>query len=118
MTTMECSICLEELIADIYVLSCKHELHMECAQDWMNANNSPYIKCPLCNSCCEVINVYTIGDTVELIETPRTFDESVIRNVTYQKHKAPKQGVPVSAMATVSASGTAVERKPVCCTIL
>ena len=42
----ECSICLEEMITDIQVLTCKHEFHKKCVQRWCLENKI----CPICRS--------------------------------------------------------------------
>lgn len=42
----ECSICLEEMITDIQVLTCKHEFHKKCVQRWCLENNV----CPICRT--------------------------------------------------------------------
>lgn len=49
MTTIdnkECSICLEEMITNVQILTCKHEFHKKCLQRWCSENNI----CPICRT--------------------------------------------------------------------
>lgn len=46
----ECSICLEEMISDLQVLTCKHEFHKNCVQRWCLENNI----CPICRTQVDI----------------------------------------------------------------
>ena len=42
----ECSICLDKLDKNIFILKCNHKFHKECLSRWLNINPS----CPLCRN--------------------------------------------------------------------
>ena len=58
MDDSECIICLEELnTKDVAVLSCKHLVHLQCIQNWINVKNNMSEICPLCNNRGEIVNI-------------------------------------------------------------
>ena len=57
----ECIICLEELnTKDVAVLSCKHVVHLQCIQNWINVKNNMSEICPLCNNRGEIVNIIEV----------------------------------------------------------
>lgn len=46
----ECSICLEEMSTDFFILTCKHEFHKRCVQRWCLENNI----CPICRTIVSI----------------------------------------------------------------
>ena len=54
----ECSLCLEDLVKEVAVLTCNHEYHVNCFMLWVNKCNMAKkdITCPQCISTnCEII---------------------------------------------------------------
>ena len=44
LTNDDCSICLEEFISDITILSCSHRFHKKCINSWIKIKPN----CPIC----------------------------------------------------------------------
>lgn len=55
----ECIICLEELSNDIAILSCGHNYHYKCIQNWIKSKKTLLNICPLCNenTNVEILNI-------------------------------------------------------------
>lgn len=64
----ECSICLNIMIYELAVLSCKHEFHLDCISLWINKKKSYNFTCPLCQNMTEIINIY--NKKTELLPYP------------------------------------------------
>ena len=59
----ECVICLEDLVNNIVLLSCRHEYHYDCIQQWFFKKK--YLECPLCRRTVEIENIF--HSTMEVI---------------------------------------------------
>ena len=64
----DCSLCLDELIEEVAILTCKHEYHLNCFMCWVSKCNTDRkdITCPQCmRNNCEIVfivnknNVYS-----------------------------------------------------------
>ena len=57
----ECVICLDTIKnADYVILSCKHYLHYNCLEQWLNKKKDYLNICPLCNVEGEVLNIIQV----------------------------------------------------------
>ena len=56
----DCSFCLDELIEEVAILTCKHEYHLNCFMCWVSKCNTDRkdITCPqcMCNNC-EIVSI-------------------------------------------------------------
>ena len=57
----ECSICLEKIKDDTYVLlDCNHLIHYECVKKWVKTHKDETKLCPFCQKKGEIKNIYEI----------------------------------------------------------
>jgi hypothetical protein len=57
----ECVICLDTIQnSDYVILSCKHYLHYDCLEKWLNKKKDYLNICPLCDVHGEVINIIEV----------------------------------------------------------
>ena len=69
----ECIICLEILNNDIVILSCGHNFHYKCIQDWIKSKKSLVNFCPLCNDYknVEIVNIINNEPIIEIQPQPQ-----------------------------------------------
>lgn len=62
----ECAICLEEKEGFIATLSCGHEYHYKCVQNWIKKKNNPNRCCCICDFDTEIINLKGEDENTEI----------------------------------------------------
>ena len=54
----ECIICLDQIKDyDYVILSCKHMIHYNCLETWINTKKDYVKMCPICDTPSEVENI-------------------------------------------------------------
>lgn len=95
---MDCSICLESIEGNSHTLSCNHNFHSHCINEWIN---SFHWKCPLCRADAVKIelkefkedNIIFFKDDIEYNVKKDIFFE-VLNNldmISYQEHPVIKK---------------------------
>jgi len=79
----ECSICLDKLDKNIFILKCNHKFHKECLSRWLNVNPS----CPLCRSIIKTEFNFRKFNFIPLMGKIKIYDDVVSINFKNKKNK-------------------------------
>lgn len=99
----ECSICLEPMIKEIAILTCRHEYHLKCISDWITKykmNQINNYKCPICNNNTFEINlIYNKDGNYDYLSGKLVLEQikqyNIERNINYNQINRPIQQVEV-----------------------
>ena len=59
----ECIICLDQIKDyDYVILSCKHMIHYNCLETWINTKKDYVKMCPICDTPSEVENIIIVEE--------------------------------------------------------
>ena len=72
-----CSICIEKLNDDDFMLNCSHKIHSGCLLLLLLANNESKFLCPLCRCHIDLCNSIDKKMYIDILKNKRQQEESI-----------------------------------------